>query len=112
MRIVQTQAIRLEELLNEEGWRVVSRYSNLDWWADEQWYVESIWSPLGFSVYITFLVDPMHDGPRKKQEAVYAASVNLKPPSERSEAVKLIILREHELLDLVMSASDLRDAAI
>ena len=49
-------------LLPEHGWRVVSRTCEmLDWWADEVWTLESVWTPMGVRIFLTFLIDPMDD---------------------------------------------------
>ncbi len=58
--------------LPEHGWRVACVEEELEWWADEMWRLESVWSPVGLRAYVTFLVDPQHGVVRKKGEAVWA----------------------------------------
>ncbi len=62
----------LFEQLPEHGWRVTGVEEELEWWADEMWLLESVWSPIGCRAYATFLVDPQFEGVRKKGEAVWA----------------------------------------
>lgn len=58
--------------LPKYGWSVAGIEEELEWWADEMWQLESVWSPPGCRAYVTFLVDPQFDGVRKKGEAVWA----------------------------------------
>ena len=77
----------LVEALSRQGWRVVERErDDLEWWADEIWTVESEWRPRGFSVYLTWLVDPMYDGDRQPGQAVWAVGTSVQRPKDRSEA--------------------------
>ena len=68
------------ELLNRlagQGWEVISRQrSDLEWWAAEVWTVESVWSPHGFRVYLTFLVDP-----QSSSGEVWAVDASLEWPA-------------------------------
>ena len=102
---MRTLAMKLEALLESTGWRVSSRSVEPEWWIDEQWLLESTWSPLGCSAYVTFLVDPMHDGPRAKDEAVWAVSATPHKPIDRHdcEAGALVTLKEAELREFVRS---------
>ena len=74
---MQTQRTELLNHLPEYGWRVSHSEENLEWWADEMWLLESLWSPAGLRVYITFMVDPMAAPSRKKGEAVWAVNASL-----------------------------------
>ena len=79
---MQTQRAELLALLPEHGWRVATIEEDLEWWADEMWLLESVWSPVGSRVYVTFLVEPSFDDNRKKGEAVWAVMVSpFKPVS-------------------------------
>lgn len=69
---MQAQRTELLGQLTKHGWRVAGAEENLEWWADEMWLLESVWSPVGSCAYITFMVDPQFDGDRKKGEAVWA----------------------------------------
>lgn len=77
---MQTQRTALLNLLPEYGWSVAEIIENLEWWADEMWLLESVWSPVGCSAYITFLVDPQFEGNRKKGEAVWAMMASMSKP--------------------------------
>lgn len=60
-----------------------SEWPNLEWWADEIWILESIWSPKDCRVYLTFLVDPQSPVQgRKKGEGVWAVKASLKRPGQ------------------------------
>jgi hypothetical protein len=86
------QRNKLIELLPQYGWQVINvedhpRGSTApDWFIDELWEVESVWTPKGFKVWITFLVDPQAPNPieRKKGQSVWAVKAGLrKPPYSR-----------------------------
>lgn len=54
----QRQIIR--EMLIENGWKITElEGGELDWWASEMWRIESVWSPIGATAYVTFLFEPM-----------------------------------------------------
>jgi hypothetical protein len=77
----------LIEKLSEHGWRVIGREcDDLDWWADEIWTVESEWSPRGFTVFLTWLVDPQWDDHRPPGQAVWAVGTCLRLPADRLAA--------------------------
>ena len=81
---MQTQAKILEEKIADAGWQIVQRFEMPDWWADEIWQLESIWSPIGHSAWITFLVEPECDhAARKKGQHVWAVGVSRKKPGDR-----------------------------
>ena len=77
---MQTQRTELLALLPEHGWRV-AMIEDLEWWGDEMWVLESVWSPVGSRAYVTFLVDPQFDGNRNKGEAVWAVMASLFKPA-------------------------------
>ena len=54
---------------------------NLEWWADEMWLLESVWSPVGSCAYLTFLVDPQASNSRKKGASVWAVKASLGKPT-------------------------------
>lgn len=71
--------------LSEQGWCVASRErEELDWWADEIWLVKSEWPPRGFTVFLTWLVDPQCDDHRQPGQGVWAVGTCLEHPVERS----------------------------
>ena len=69
--------------LPEHGWRVAEVGEELEWWADEMWVLESVWTPAGGRAYVTFMVDPQFDGVRKKGEAVWAVMASPGRPDSR-----------------------------
>jgi hypothetical protein len=53
----QRQTIR--EKLIENGWKITELEKvELDWWANEMWLLESVWSPIGKTGFITFMLEP------------------------------------------------------
>lgn len=78
---MKSQSRELLNQLPKHGWRVASAVEDLEWWADEMWMLESVWSPVGRRAYVTFLVDPQCDGPRKKGQAVWAVAVSPGKPN-------------------------------
>ncbi len=54
----------------------------LEWWAEEVWTVESEWSPMGLTLFLTWLFDPMEwDGKAPRVWAVGASTDPLAPTS-------------------------------
>jgi hypothetical protein len=67
--------------LDANGWcvdAVVAR-DDLDWWAAEVWRLKSSWSPQAFTLFLTWLVDPMNE-PR-----AWRAVASLAPLADRFE---------------------------
>lgn len=81
---MKTQRTELLNQLPNYGWSVVSiEEEYLEWWADEMWLIESVWSPVGTPAYLTFLVDPQSSRSRKKGEDVWAVKASRTKPVER-----------------------------
>lgn len=78
--------------LADYGWNVVAEEQNLEWWADEIWSLESVWSPVGCPTYITFLVDPTAESNRRQREAVWAVCASITKPNDRLSAEQGFIL--------------------
>jgi hypothetical protein len=84
-----TQRNKLFDLLPQHGWEVINVEDQLrgstgpDWFIDELWEVESVWTPNGLKVWITFVVDPMSSKlrERKKSEGVWAVKAGLQKPT-------------------------------
>ncbi len=88
---MQFQKTELLNRLSEYGWRLAGNEENLEWWVDEMWLLESVWSPAGCRAYLTFLVDPQFEGNRKKGEAVWAVMASMHRPVSSHKG-------EHEFL--------------
>ena len=86
MLCMQTQRTELLNRLPEHGWRVAGEEEDLEWWADEMWLLESVWSPVGSRAYVSLLVDPMAGPNRRKGEAVWAVTASLTKPIGRLSA--------------------------
>jgi len=83
---LKTFRAHLTNYLRSHGWEVFEHASDLEWWADELWELKSSWSPQGASGYITFLVDPMWEGHRRKGQAVWAVGCSADYPKNRVHA--------------------------
>jgi hypothetical protein len=82
-----TQRTELAKQLPRNGWQIVNlEDSSLEWWADEIWLIESLWSPKGFRLYLIFLVDPMADSQRAKGQNVWAVGTSIERPDDRQSA--------------------------
>ena len=66
------------------------KIDDLEWWADEVWKLKSTWSPEGVVVYLTFLVDPQHEGNRKK-ERLYGVLVVQKHLHYPENMLKVVV---------------------
>ncbi len=80
---MQAQRQELFNQLPAHGWRVANQEEELEWWADEMWRLETLWSPVGSVAYVTFLVDPMSEGDRKQGEDVWAVMASPAKPTGR-----------------------------
>ena len=77
---MEAQRTELLKVLPEYGWRVAVLEQNLEWWADEMWQLQSVWSPIHSHAYLTFLVDPMSGDDRKKGDGVWAVMASPAKP--------------------------------
>src|SRR5262245_27597459 len=84
------QRNKLFEVLPRYGWEVRNVEDHLrdssspDWFIDELWGVESVWTPKGMKLWITFEVDPQAPNlnERKKGESVWAVRANPRKPPD------------------------------
>lgn len=84
---MQTQRDDLKQRLEEDGWQVIEEdNTKLDRWASEIWRVESVWSPQGFSLWLTFLVDPQASPENPKDENLWAVGTSRKLPLDQQSA--------------------------
>ena len=85
---MSAQRDEIHSQLAGHGW-AASRLEDheLEWWADEIWLLESLWSPQGARAYLTFLVHPLdytHD--RRRGERVWAVGASARKPTDRLAA--------------------------
>lgn len=59
---MQAQRNELIELAEKNGWKV-TELDNYDFhkWSMETWLLQSIWSPIDATAYISYLIDPQSD---------------------------------------------------
>jgi hypothetical protein len=114
-----TQRNRIFELLPRYGWEVKNVEDHLrnstgpDWFIDELGEVESVWSPKGLKVWVTFVVDPQISIERSKSECVWAVKAGLKRPTGwgiKDDEAGLTLNRgwENRLPEFFSRLSDLR----
>lgn len=112
---MKTYTQKMTDYLLVSGWEIITIYNNdLEWWADEIWQIHSTWSPQGSEAYLTFLVDPQHEGVRRKGEAVWAIGASKHLPKDRGEAegIATITLNKqfkHNVLDFSLEMEQLRE---
>jgi hypothetical protein len=63
--------------LSAQGWEVVRRDRDGEWWADEIWEVESVWAPRGFTAFLTWLREP------DDEATVWGLGASLARPTDR-----------------------------
>ncbi|HMS39364.1 MAG TPA: hypothetical protein PKE69_04005 [Pyrinomonadaceae bacterium] len=97
-------------MLIENGWNITElEGGELDWWASEMWLIESVWSPIGATAYITFLFDPMD---AKEVWDVAASSKKLENRRDTASNFYLNIKSsgwKKELPEFIKSVSELRN---
>ncbi len=59
---MEAQRNELIELAEKNGWKCTG-LDNYDFykWSMETWLLESVWSPIGATAYVSFLIDPQSD---------------------------------------------------
>ena len=59
---MEAQRNELLELAEKSGWKA-TELDNYDFhkWSMETWRLESTWSPIGATAYVSFLIDPQSD---------------------------------------------------
>ena len=112
---MESQQRDLEQRLSGDGWRVVTREQEPDWWLDELWLVESDWRPQGRRLWTSFLVDPAHSGrASQRRRRVGSSSDGRIRPTERQAAEPAYVIRRHwseSLNEILATAHRLRDHA-
>jgi hypothetical protein len=74
----QRQTIR--EKVVENGWQIIElEKAEFDWWANEIWRLESLWSPIGETAFIAFLLEPEY------AKEVWEITVSKDKPGFRGE---------------------------
>jgi hypothetical protein len=68
--------------LRDDGWELLERNDDGEWWLEEAWKIRSIKQHWGYEVLILFLVDPQYDG-SEKHRAVWAIEVRTELPTTR-----------------------------
>ena len=86
MMLITFQKDQILSNLPEHGWKLADRLAGEGWWADEVWFLESVWRPAGFTAFLTYLVDPQWDGPRRPSEGVWAIACSRHPLEHRMAA--------------------------
>ncbi|WP_299773308.1 hypothetical protein [uncultured Pseudoteredinibacter sp.] len=115
---MKTPREKLESCIVENGWRIENvQYDGLDWWVDEIWELRSIWSPEGVSAYLSLLVDPLHEGARRKGQGVWAVGCSGESPASLEKAcsngtVTLNEISKGNAIEVIDNIESLRSGAI
>jgi hypothetical protein len=118
---MKAQKTELSKQLLKHGWNVSEvinpelEWDNLEWWEDEIWILESIWSAKSPKVYLTFIVNPqspIHG--RKKDEGIWAAKASLERLEDWKSQEGVIFLGlgkgwEKDLPDFLKGVDELRN---
>ena len=96
--------------LADRGWEVTQHdRDDVEWWADEIWTVESVWAPQGFTVFVTWLIDPMDN------VTVWGVGASIERPTGRLEASAAACMSinrwPRDVPDFLTALDALRDAA-
>ncbi len=99
----QRQSIR--EQIIENGWEITEfEKHELGWWANEMWQLESVWSPLGETAFVTFLLEP------ENMEYVWGIMVSKEKPSNQFGHFILSLKGwEKELPEFIKHLSEVRN---
>ena len=90
---MHTQQREIEAILADEGWIIVERQRQPEWWLDEVWELESAWSPTGTRAYVSFLVDPQAPIQRTEGTDVWAVCVTPQAPAGGATAEEPVPLK-------------------
>lgn len=114
---MESQKKQLEAALLSSGWRIAEREPiTAEWWVDEIWTIESVWRPVGFTLFLTFLVELVYSGTRRAREKVSAISCSSVRPRTYADmmAGPRIFLRpswEKNLPEFLAKLKEIRDQA-
>ena len=76
-----TQKRTIKSHIENNGWKVF-QIDNYEWWENEVWKIESVWTPIGKKAFIIFENDPMdYDDEVLEAWAVIASPIR---PTNRS----------------------------
>jgi len=70
---------QIEQALLREDWEIKTIYSTSAWWVDEYWQVQDVHNP-EVSFYLCFIVDPMFEGKREKDQGIHEVKASTSFP--------------------------------
>lgn len=73
---------QIRAALSQTGWEVLEIDHDTDWWVDEHWTISSTTQAYGHTLVVSFLVDPMYEGPNKSA-AIWTVLVGKTRPEDR-----------------------------
>lgn len=105
-----TQKRTIQAEIEKNGWKII-KVDDFEWWENEVWKIESLWSPIGKQVIIVFLVDEMN---YKDKSDVWAVSASTERPiyGKKPEHQYLLTLNnkwEKQLPDFIKHLSEIRN---
>ena len=112
-----SQQLSLLAALRAAGWQMVARTTDLPWWADEVWTVESNWRPVGLRAFLTFTVDPLcYSASRRRGKNVWAVRCTRAWPEGAGQDAEIAYVALHHwdqrLVELMGCLSAFRDQAV
>lgn len=90
---MEQQKKELFELTEKNGWKA-TELDNYDFhkWSMETWRLESVWSPIGKTAYVAFLIDPMSDF---QNPYAWAIEVSKEKPVYREKRDSFLVSLNH-----------------
>lgn len=97
------------ELAEKNGWKA-TELDNYDFHkrSMETWRLESVWSPVGKTAYVSFLIDPMSDF---QNPYAWAIEISNEMPRDREQRNRFVASLKHwknEKEDFFKFLSDIR----
>ncbi len=71
---------QIRNSLSQSGWEIISIDDKTDWWVDEHWTISSTSQEFGYSLVISFLVDPLYEGHDKSSAICEIVICKTRPP--------------------------------
>jgi hypothetical protein len=99
----------LIQLVEKNGWQV-SRLTNSDFknWSMETWLLESVWTPVGKTVYVFFPIDPLSDFQNPSAWSILVRENTQYQPNQKQFEVSLKQWK-NEKIDFVKFLANLRN---
>ncbi len=107
-----TQKREIQAEIEKNGWKI-SVLDNSDFykWSMETWLIESIWSPVGATAFVSFLIDPMSDFQNPSVWAIEISDAKPMYGKERNHFTVSLKQWKNETADFLNFLSQIRSNA-